>query len=242
MQLRSDNRHYAMFTRFRQTSSRLQVSLAETRRVDGKVRHEHIASLGSVETPPTVQARIVFWRKLHERLAKLSNRVDAETQGKILGEVHARVPMVTADEQRALQLENAEAEARFWEHFQQTSEEWVDGHKGLAASAERAITNGRANVEKAAANAAVAKERIERIKRGENVEGGLGKPLSLEECHHIMREAGLTAGDIKHCVRVHRVSHAFGFEEMCKAIHEARDRAERNIVRKLHRRIVGGEP
>ena len=56
-------------------------------------------------------------------------------------------------------------------------------------------------MEKAAANAAVAKERIERIKRGENVEGGLGKPLSLEECHCIMREAGLTAGDIKHACR-----------------------------------------
>jgi predicted N-formylglutamate amidohydrolase len=65
----------------------------------------------------------VFWQKLHERLAKLSNRVDAAAQGKVLAEVHSRVPMVTADEQRALQLENAEAEARFWEHFHSTSEE-----------------------------------------------------------------------------------------------------------------------
>ena len=57
---------------------------------------------------------------------------------------------------------------------------------------------------------------IERLKRGENVEGGLGKPLvvlnpnasataftcmawrmsaaSWEDCERIMREAGLTAG------------------------------------------------
>jgi hypothetical protein len=38
-----------MFVRFRETGRRLQCSLIETRRVDGKVRHEHIASLGSIE-------------------------------------------------------------------------------------------------------------------------------------------------------------------------------------------------
>ena len=55
--------------------NRLQLSLIETRRCDGKVRHEHIASLGS-----SVAERIAFWTRLHERLAKLANRVDAATQ------------------------------------------------------------------------------------------------------------------------------------------------------------------
>ena len=47
-------------------------------------------------------ARIEFWHGLHERLAQLSHRLDAETRGKVMGAVHARVPMVTPDEQRAL--------------------------------------------------------------------------------------------------------------------------------------------
>lgn len=38
-----------MFVRFRQTRKRLQASIIETRRADGKVRHEHIAGLGSVD-------------------------------------------------------------------------------------------------------------------------------------------------------------------------------------------------
>jgi hypothetical protein len=96
-----------MFVRFRQAGHKLQTSLIETRRVDGKVRHEHIASLGSIILPPSVADRITFWQRLHDRLAKLSNRVTAEDQGKVLGAVHAKVPMITADEQRALQLENA---------------------------------------------------------------------------------------------------------------------------------------
>ena len=87
-----------MFVRFRQTRHRLQLSLAETRRIDGRVRHEHIASLGSIENSPTTRARIAFWQLLHERLAKLSNRIDPATQGRILGAVHAQIPMVTPDE------------------------------------------------------------------------------------------------------------------------------------------------
>ena len=59
-----------------------------------------MASLGSIETPPSVAARIEFWRELHERLAQLSNRLDAETRGKVMGAVNARVPMLTPDEQR----------------------------------------------------------------------------------------------------------------------------------------------
>jgi|SRR5262244_2412646 len=46
-----------MFVRFRDAGRRLQVSLVETRRADGKVRHEHIASLGSIVMPTTVLSR-----------------------------------------------------------------------------------------------------------------------------------------------------------------------------------------
>jgi hypothetical protein len=77
---------------------RLQVSILETRRVGGKVRHEHIASVGSIETPLNVADRVAFWQRVHERLAKLSNRIDPATQGKILGDIDAQIPMVTPGE------------------------------------------------------------------------------------------------------------------------------------------------
>jgi uncharacterized protein (DUF885 family) len=164
-----------MFVRFRQARHRLQVSLIETRRVDGKVRHEHIASLGSIILPPSVADRITFWGRLHERLAKLSNRIAAADHGKVLGAVHARVPMVTADEQVALQLENAKADADFWNRLADMHAGTAADHKGLAAWAERASAEGEIERAKAAEHAARAKERVERIERGENVEGGLGR-------------------------------------------------------------------
>jgi hypothetical protein len=98
-----------MFARFRQTPYRLQISLVETRLVDGKVRHEHVASLGAIILTPSVADRVAFWARLHDRITNLSNRIGPEAQGRILGEIHARVPMVTPDELRALQLENAAA-------------------------------------------------------------------------------------------------------------------------------------
>src|SRR5262252_1650052 len=82
-----------MFVHFRETPYGLAMSLVENRRENGRICHEHVANLGSIETPPSVAARIEFWRGLHERLAQL------ETRGKVMVAVHARVPMVTPEEQ-----------------------------------------------------------------------------------------------------------------------------------------------
>ena len=76
---------------------------------------------------------------MHERLAKLSNRLDATAQAKVLGDIHGRIPMVTPEEQRALQLRNAEADERFWTQLHDLHAGTVEGQKGLAVSAERKV-------------------------------------------------------------------------------------------------------
>jgi hypothetical protein len=54
-----------MFVRFRRSAYRLQVSLAEGHRIDGHVRQEHVAGLGSIECEPmTIAGRVAFWREL----------------------------------------------------------------------------------------------------------------------------------------------------------------------------------
>jgi hypothetical protein len=60
---------HSMFVRFRSSASGcLYVSIVETRRIGGRVRQEHIANLGSIETPLTIWNRLQFWQRLHERL------------------------------------------------------------------------------------------------------------------------------------------------------------------------------
>jgi hypothetical protein len=223
-----------MFVRFRQSGHRLQVSLAESRRVDGRVRHDHVASFGSVIEPPSVAERIDFWQRLNERFAKLSNRIDAAMQGKILGEVHARIPMVTVEEQRALQLENAQADEKLWAGLHDISQGLVDGHKALKARVDQTIATNEAAAADAAVNVAAAKDRIERIKRGENVQGGLGKQVDIEQ---MLRNTGWTTKEINDATLLAALP-----EEAIKHIAEvelkAGERASKAAVRRLARKML----
>jgi hypothetical protein len=126
-----------MFVRFRQTKTRLQASLIQTHRADGKVRHEHVVMLGTVDVPPSIAGRLAFWQHLHERMAKRGNWIDAATQAKLLGDIHARIPMVTPDDMRAAQLANAKADTRFWEGVADLHAGAIEGNESLIASATR---------------------------------------------------------------------------------------------------------
>lgn len=179
--------------------------------------------------------RITFWQRLHERLAKLSNRIDATAQGKILGEVHARIPMVTADEQRALQLENAEADEKFWATMHDMHADNVAGHKGLALKAERKAAEGQAAMNNAAEHLEPIRQRIERIKQGEDVQGGLGQQLSLGQAEQILRDNGLTTSDIKHCTTVAQLK-GDAWDEFLRWRADDKRHAEKALARKLLRK------
>jgi hypothetical protein len=70
-----------MFVRFRQSGRRLQLSLVETQRFGGKVRHEHVASLGSIIVPPSVVDRIAFWARRYQVSATATGRPGAQWLG-----------------------------------------------------------------------------------------------------------------------------------------------------------------
>jgi hypothetical protein len=146
-----------MFVRFRQQGRRLQPSLMQSRRVARKVRSEHVASLGSVDAEVSVRERLAFWAKLPERLARLGNRVHPNEHAKIYGALHARIPMVTADEQRAVQEENAKDDERFWEVMRDIGASSIEGHKALISSAETKIAEQAPRVAEAGQRAEAAK-------------------------------------------------------------------------------------
>jgi hypothetical protein len=211
-----------MFVRFRQNGRRQQVSLLETRRADGRVRNEHVASLGSVELPQTVEARLVFWRRLHERLAKLSNRIDAATQGKILTDIHARVPMVTLDEQRDLQLRNAEADEQLWTTMRSLSEDNLADLRQLVGQTERNMDQIKPLIANADAKATIARDRVEKLKKGEALSGGLGKPRTRED---VIAALGLSKRDVRRCLAL---------AELCQSESD-REAVQNEITRATHR-------
>jgi hypothetical protein len=227
-----------MFARFRQNRSRLQVSLLETRRIESKVQNEHLASLGSVEMPQTVEARLAFWQRLHERFAKLSNRVDAATQGKILTDIHARIPMVTLDEQSGLQLRNAESDEQLWTTMRSLSEDNLVGLKQLADETERSMAEIKPLITNADAKAATARDRAARLKRGEAVSGGLGKPRTRED---MIAMLGMSKSEVRRCLAVAELSQPEGgFEELMDELNRARDRSKDATIARLLRKKRGG--
>jgi hypothetical protein len=226
-----------MFVRFRQSRHRLQASLIATKRVGGKVCNEHIASLGSVDVPPSIRSRLTFWAKLHGRLATLDNRLDAEAQAKILSGIHARIPMVTPDEQRSLQMENAKADEEFWSLLREMGTEQIAGHKGVIQSAEQAVASSQAVMIEADAKIADARERVERIKRGENLTGGFGKPPDLERA---LRNAGWTASDLNQARLLAAITDAGGEAAFEAVLQEGRRRhklGDRAAVLTIARRL-----
>ena len=150
--------------------------------------HEHVAGLGSVPSRLSPADRIAFWTKLHQRLDTLGNRVDAARRGAILTAIHARIPMPTQDDQQAVQLERAQADARFWETLAEMHTDDIEGHKGLLASAQRAIAEREPLAADTAAKAQAAKDRLARVEQGEDV-AGHPAPMTRED---MLRISGMT--------------------------------------------------
>jgi hypothetical protein len=84
----------------------------------------------------SVRERLAFRAKLPERLARLANRVGPDDQVKVYAALHARIPMVTPDEQRTVQEENAKGDEGFWEAMRDMGIASVEEHRALIARAE----------------------------------------------------------------------------------------------------------
>jgi hypothetical protein len=222
-----------MFVRFRDTPRRLQVSLVATRRDGGRVRHDHLASLGSVPAVPSPDDRITFWTRLHQRLGALSNRIDPAQAGSILAAIHARIPMPTPLERQALQIERARADAQFWESVSAAYADDIEGHRELLATTQRAIAARETKAAEVAAKAQAARDRLARAEQGEDV--GTSRPLTRADLRRIIPPA-----DQRDAARVAEVADVIGVEAIAAAAVKAQERARKRVIRTLHQKLCAG--
>jgi hypothetical protein len=103
--------------------------------------------------------------------------------------------MVTPEEQRAVQEENAKDDERFWDAMRDIGASNVEGHKALIARAETKIAEETPRVADADEKVEAAKSRLEKLKRGESVSGGLGKKFDVVAA---MKAAGWTPSMMRH--------------------------------------------
>jgi hypothetical protein len=177
-----------MFVRFRRTPRRLQLSLVETRRVDGRVHHEHVASLGALRDPAEAADRVEFWQRLFDRLGRLDNRLDGAQQTTILDAIHSRVPMPTQEERQAVRLEYAKQHEIAWRLSHVHTEGIVESNKALRDGAQKRVAEGEPLLAMAGDELKAAENRRERIERGEDVPLP-GKPPSYSA---LLKLCGIT--------------------------------------------------
>jgi hypothetical protein len=226
-----------MLVRFRRRHRRLLVSLLESHRVTGKAHpcSAHIASLGSIREPMDVAGRVAFWQALHERLSRLANRVGPEQQAVIMGKVHERIPMVTPEEQRRLQLGNAQGDERFWGLMQELNTSEAEAHEMVAAKFTAAAKALRANAASSSERLTTARTRLAKLDAREVVAGGLGRQPSIDK---LFRAAGMSPSEIQHCRDVAALAEVGLFdhysEEVGRHSHGAiAKRREQRLAREL---------
>ncbi len=146
--------------------------------------------------------------------------------------------MATIDELRALQLENAEADSRFWEMLGDMQREQAQGQRGIAKKAEQHAVDFQSEAESADAHAATAKERVDRLKRGEPIAGGYAKPFDPIQC---LREWGFTRADIKRLQAIGEISRLGGAkeyeDELIKVHARLLERLPNQVARAVLRRL-----
>jgi hypothetical protein len=226
-----------MFVRFRRVRHRLIVQLIETRRLGGKVKSEHLATLGSAALPEPIEARerIRFWRELKERFrdlaARLGNRVTADDRRKALAAIHARIPKPTEADEQAVRIETARDDVRFWE---QVRDDFSPGSKfnepkrRLIETVEKQLADQRPSKEAAERLVASAQARFLKLTRGERVAGDDGPPAREEAAaamagwpggltrKQAAANAGMTPPQARRAINVARIPREL-FEQMLEA-------------------------
>jgi hypothetical protein len=169
---------------------------------------------------PTIQKRIIS-RVLESR---------QRPKPPLFFEVFSIFPVL----RRILQEETAKAGEKFWSGLRDMHAEKVEGTKGLITTAERDIAARQAAIAEADVKTAAAKERLDRLARGESVASGFGKPMTLAD---VIKATGWTASDVRRALLTHAISEAGGFEMLMTEIGRSQERAEQSARRAVAARL-----
>ena len=115
------------------------MSIVETHREGGKVKQEHVASLGSI-AGDSLEARECFWIECEARLARLANRLGPELD-QLRQAIAARIPFLTDDDRAKLDALN-------WDRVEGWYSWFVERDKRGIARAEEDIRRRQKRIAK----------------------------------------------------------------------------------------------
>ena len=161
---------------------------AGVQRIDGKVRQEHVAALGSIDgtllpgfwaevTPDvaravqkadwaerSIRARMQFWQEAKPRLERLANRLGPDLK-RLRMAVHARVPWPKEPERADLPLMEANGELASAMSGYETATKMVEDNEALIEHLTKQNRELRELVMMEARAVAAAGKRVQRLKQ-----------------------------------------------------------------------------
>lgn len=185
--------------------------------------------------PLSLQTRLEIWGKLLSAAGSASKSTRQRRPGQSAGGGACTRPYGNRRRARALQLQAAEDEAKFREVMQESNEDMSLGHRVLAAAAERQSDETKEAAADAAKHVAAAKDRIDRLERGEDI-GGTTK-IDLRQ---LLRSIGIAGSELRHWGNVHRI-HELGVEQEYLDAIGPDQRRERRVARKILRAAERGK-
>ncbi len=165
---------------------RLKVILVENKRVNGKVKQETIALLGSIEATwlpefwegidqaataklkaedwelRSLQWRTAFWREANQRLKRLANRLGPDLK-RIRIAAHTRVPYPMEPERERLELLQAKADFDFAKDSLESVQRMVETGKKAVKHAQKALTESERLARWEASEAAAASAKLAKL-------------------------------------------------------------------------------
>jgi hypothetical protein len=167
-----------MFIRIRKSKKRFRLSLVETRRIDGKVRAEHVASLGSIAVAMTVADRVKFWKVIEGKLAGLSNRINPDDLRATVG------AKVAVPSKKEVDVADLQEYAAAWRQIADFFTPYEPKPTPMKAAMQRDSAGIKEwQLRDAIRREQAAMERIDRVLRGEDA--GLKKPFSRDDPAHL---------------------------------------------------------
>jgi hypothetical protein len=112
------------------------------------------------------------------------------------------------------------------------------GQSELAAIASGKAAESEAQAKHAAGEAAAAKDRLNKLAKGEDVAGGVGNPRTREDFERILMDAGWSPDDIRFSVALAGLRGDEEFEAFLTQSFELRERTEKSTRWKVLSKIV----
>ena len=165
--------------------TRLHVTLVRSRYVEGKKHQQHVAHLGSVELPMTVEGRLAFWERTHQRfIERVDKPLAPEELQEIFVAMERRIPLPKISEMDGIREVGGEVQLKLWKNAIERHESQIRHFRTVKADAERKIEELLQETARVRVQIENLERASNRLTSAEELESRLQQLISVQEFAH----------------------------------------------------------